>query len=94
MFKKVAFLCVNPLENFLPPAFQGNVRDYYQWMRGEALLREENLYCQERIEIYGEPKIPYGKKVFGESAETLQLLYVKSCQKKIRVIKVFEGLLY
>lgn len=83
MFKKVAFLCVNPLENFLPPAFQGNVRDYYQWMRGEALLREENLYCQERIEIYGESKIPYGKKVFGESAETLQLLYVKSCQKKI-----------
>ena len=83
MFKKVAFLCVNPLENFLPPAFQGNVRDYYQWTREEALLREENLYCQEKVEIYGETEIPYGKKIFGENVETLQLLYVKSCQKEI-----------
>lgn len=83
MFKKVAFLCVNPLENFLPPSFQGYIRDYYQWTRREALLREENLYCQEKIEIYGQTEIPYGKRMFGENAETLQLLYVKSRQKEV-----------
>lgn len=83
MLKKVAFLCVNPLGNFLPPAFQGRVRDYYQWTRNEALLREENLYCQEKIEVYGESGIPYGKKMFGEREETLQLLYVQSRQESV-----------
>lgn len=83
MFKKIAFLCVNPLENFLPPALQGYIKDYYQWARSEVLLREENLYCQEKIEAYGETKIPYGKKMFGEREETLQLLYVQSSQKEL-----------
>ncbi len=83
MFKKIAFLCVNPLENFLPKTLQGCIRDYYQWMRTEALLREENLYCQEKIEAYGETRIPYGKRMFGEREETLQLLYLQSSQKEL-----------
>lgn len=83
MFKKIAFLCVNPLEKFLPPTFQSYIREHYEWARSEALLREENLYCQEKIDNYGETKIPYGKRVFGEQAETLQLLYVQSSQKEI-----------
>ena len=83
MFKKIAFLCVNPLGNFLPPTLQGGIRECYQWTRSEALLREENLYCQEKIEVYGESKIPYGKTMFGECRETLQLLYVQSSQKEI-----------
>ena len=89
MFKKIAFLCVNPLGNFLPPTLQGAIRECYQWTRSEALLREENLYCQEKIEVYGEPKIPYGKNMFGECGETLQLLYVQSSQKEI-LEKVFS----
>lgn len=83
MLKKIAFLCVNPWENFLPPTFQGCIKDYYQWIRSQALLREENLYCQEKVEVYGETEIPYGKKLFGEREETLQLLYVQSSQKGI-----------
>ena len=83
MFKKIVFLCVNPLGNFLPPTLQGCIRDYYQWTRSEALLREENLYCQEKIEPYGEARIAYGKRMFGEREETLQLLYVQSSQKEL-----------
>ena len=83
MFKKIAFLSLNPLENFLPPALQGSIRDFYLWTLQEALLREENLYCQEKIETYGEARIPYGKRMFGEREETLQLLYVKSNQKEL-----------
>lgn len=89
MFKKIAFLCVNPLGNFLQPALQGCIRECYQWTRSEALLREENLYCQEKIEVYGETKIPYGKNMFGEQAETLQLLYVQSGRKEL-LEKVFS----
>ena len=81
MNKKIAFLCLNPWETFLPPTFQRCVKDYYQWTRRQALLREESLYCQEKIEVYGEPKISRGKKAFGENEETLQLLYVQSSQK-------------
>ncbi|MBO5160565.1 MAG: hypothetical protein J6B94_13475 [Lachnospiraceae bacterium] len=83
MNKKIAFLCLNPWETFLPPTFQRCVKDYYQWTRRQALLREESLYCQEKIEVYGEPKISRGKKAFGENEETLQLLYVQSSQKEI-----------
>ena len=83
MLRKIAFLCVNPWENFLSSAFQKGIRDYYHWTRSEALLREENLYCQEKIEVYGETEIPYGKKLFGERKETLQLLYVQSSQKEL-----------
>ena len=48
MFKKIVFLSLNPLENFLPPTLQGSIREHYQWTLQEALLREENLYCQEK----------------------------------------------
>ena len=89
MFKKIAFLCVNPLGNFLRPTLQGCIRECYQWTRSEALLREENLYCQEKIEVYGETKIPYGKNMFGERAETLQLLYLQSSRKEL-LEKVFS----
>lgn len=83
MFKKIAFLSLNPLENFLPSTFHDYIRDYYQWILGEALLREDSLYCQEKIETYGEAGTLYGKGMFGEKKETLQLLYVKSNQKEL-----------
>lgn len=83
MFKKIAFLCVNPLGNFFSSTLQGCIKECYQRTRSEALLREENLYCQEKIETYGEARIPYGKRMFGEREETLQLLYVKSNQKEL-----------
>ena len=89
MFKKIAFLCVNPLGNFFSSALQGCIKECYQRIRSEALLREENLYCQEKIEVYGETKIPYGKNMFGEREGTLQLLYVQSSQKEI-LEKVFS----
>lgn len=80
---KIAFLCVNPWENFLPSVSQGGIRDYYRWMRSQALLREETLYCQEKVEVYGESKIPYGSQLFAEKEGILQLLYVQSSQKEL-----------
>lgn len=89
MFKKIAFLCVNPLGNFFSSTLQGCIKECYQRTRSEALLREENMYCQEKIEVYGESGISYGKNLFGEQAETMQLLYVQSGQKEI-LEKVFS----
>ena len=83
MFKKIAFLSLNPLENLLPSTFHDYIKDYYQWTLSEALLREERLYCQEKIETYGEAGSLYGKGMFGETKETLQLLYLKSRQKEV-----------
>ena len=79
MLKKIAFLSVNPLENFLPPTLQGCIKDHYQWMRSEALLREENLYCQEKIEPYGETGIPY---------QTLINLYLDDCAARKKELDI------
>ncbi len=89
MLNKIAFLCVNPWESFLPAAFQGYIKSYYQWICKETLLREETMYCQERIALYGEPEMPLREKLFQNKKGAPQLLYVQSHQKEL-LQKVFK----
>lgn len=89
MLNKIVFLCVNPWESFLPAAFQGCTRSYYQWICEETPLREEMMYCQEQIALYGEPEILQGEQLFEERKGVLQIIYVQSHQKEL-LQKVFE----
>lgn len=90
MLNKIAFLCVNPWERFLPVAFQSCGREYYQWMCSQALLRDFRPYCREWIETYGETGNFEGRELFTECGNELQFLYVQSNRRQL-VEKVFEA---
>lgn len=87
--KRIVILCVDPWESFLPPTFQSYGREYYQWAADLPLLREENSYCQERIEIYGESESFQRKEIFLEGEKKQQILYVQSNRKEV-LEEVFE----
>lgn len=78
MENKIAFLCVNPWENFLSPIFQSSSREYYHWIREMVVLQKIKPYCQELLEIYGEYKFSDAEKLFSDRRKGLQLLYVQS----------------
>lgn len=87
MLEKIVFLCVNPWEGFLAPAFQSSGREYFQWIRKQALLKNMKITSREKMEIYGE--IQREKELFSKTETRLQLLYVQSHQKKL-LEKVFH----
>ena len=86
MLGKIVFLCVNPWEGFLAPAFQSSGREYFQWICKQALLKNMKITSGEKIEIYGE--LQHEKELFSKTETRLQLLYVQSHQKKL-LEKVF-----
>ena len=87
MENKIAFLCVNPWENFLSPVFQSSSREYYRWIREIVVLQKIKLYCQEWIEIYGEQKYSDADNFFSDHKKGLQLLYVQSnCSRVIEEV--------
>lgn len=87
MENKIAFLCVNPWENFLPSVFQSSSREYYLWMREMVVLQKIKPYCRERLEIYGEQKNSDAEKLFSDHRKGLQLLYVQSsCSRVIEAV--------
>lgn len=83
MLNKVAFLCVNPWEKFLSPALQSYSRNYYQWLKAVADLKNIKLHCREYIDIYGAGVKEVEKELFLKECETFQLLYVQSDRREI-----------
>ena len=76
MLEKIVFLCVDPWEGFLAPAFQNCGREYFQWIYKQALLKKVNVTFREKKEIYGE--IQTTGDLFLRAGNQLQLLYVCS----------------
>lgn len=89
MSKKIAFLCANPWESFLPPHFQGRSKAYYDYVCSDELLREEMVYCKEYIDIYGENHKRERETLFDAENEFPEILYVQSHQKHI-LQEIFE----
>lgn len=89
MWNKIAFLCADPWESFLPSAFQSCGREYYQWIQEMTVLREVNSYCREHLEIYGETEVSGGAELFPECRKCLQLLYVQSGRRQM-IEQVFQ----
>ena len=89
MLKKIAFLCVTPMEGFLSSAFQSNVREYYQWMYDKIRLKSVDFYCRERIEAYGEAGVRNAEELFLPEEDITQLLYIQSNRKEL-LKEVFE----
>lgn len=83
MLNKVAFLCADPWERFLPEAFQSYSRMYYQWVKKLAVLKNIKLCCKEYIDIYGEAEGCCENELFSEEGGKLQLLYVQSGRKEL-----------
>ena len=86
---KIAFLCVTPLEGFLTYAFQSSVREYYQWLYEEALLKRIRIRCKKQIEVYGEKVENKVSQLFEPPADDLQLLYIQSHQNEV-IKEVFK----
>lgn len=89
MLNKVAFLCANPWEKFLPASFQSYSRNYYQWIKEMASLKNIKLHCREYIDFYGDLVGEPEKELFFENSENLQLLYVQSDRREL-LEKIFR----
>lgn len=89
MLNKVAFLCVNPWEKFLPSAFQSYSKSYYEWIKEMAVLKNVKSHCREYIDFYGVLSKESDCEPFLESCDKLQLLYVQSARKEL-LEKVFR----
>lgn len=75
---KIAFLCVNPWENFLPSSFQSCGKEYYRRVKEHALSCRMMPDCREYVEIYGEPVRMQKEPFFSPQDDLLQLRYVQS----------------
>lgn len=83
MSKKIAFLCLNPWESFLPPHFQGRSKAYYDYVCSAELLKEEMMYCKEHIEVYGENHKREQTPLFEAADDLPEILYVQSHQESV-----------
>lgn len=86
---KIAFLCVTPMEGFLSPAFQSSVREYYQWIHDQAVVKSAGFQCREHIDTYGEAEKHNKAELFVPTEERKQLLYIQSNRGEL-VKEVFE----
>lgn len=89
MFKKIAFICANPLEKLLPTVSMGNVKEYYEWIYEQAVLLAEEPCCLNWIELYGNPPEKEMEELFLKDQRKLQLLYVQSHRRGL-LEKVYE----
>ena len=83
MHTKIAVVCTNPWEKFLPVISQSNAKKYYEWLREQAVLREENPYCKEKIAMYGDMPNANQETLFSEEKEEFQILYLQTNQEKL-----------
>ncbi len=83
MYKKIAVVCMNPWETFLPEISQSNAKKYYEWLHQQAVLREVNPYCKEKIELYGDSSSEKQEALFSEETEELQFIYIQTKQEKL-----------
>lgn len=78
MMNKIAFLCVNPWERFLPHAFQSCGKEYYSFVKKMAFSGNRAPDCREYVEMYGEPVRMPEEPFFSVEDDFLQLRYVQS----------------
>ena len=83
MFNKVAILCADPWEKFLPAAFQSYSRNYYQWIKTMAARKNIKVHCKEYVDTYGAAVELEEKKLFLEECADFQLLYVQSDRQRL-----------
>ena len=83
MRTKIAVVCTNPWEKFLPVISQSNAKKYYEWLREQAVLREENTHCKEKIAMYGDMPNANQDNLFSEEKEEFQILYLQTNQEKL-----------
>ena len=83
MLNKVAFLCADPWESFLPAVSQSYSKSYYQWVRELAVLKSVKLCCREYIETYGAFDENAECSLFLDNSDRLQLLYVQSARREL-----------
>ena len=76
MIRKIAFLCVNPWESFLPLFSRGNAQDHYQWICQEAVQRKTGPCCMQIIEHYGED-LWEEKRQYPESFSKMPVTFLK-----------------
>lgn len=79
---KIAVVCANPWEAFLPPMFQGNAKEFYLWLFEQSKRFNKRLLGLEEIERYGDSIFQKKDKVFEEKVDNLQIFYVQSHQKE------------
>lgn len=87
MKNKIAFICLNPWEIFLSHRFFFHVKEYYDWFCKQVLLLKRQLYCEEKIEVYGDP-LWNPQEFFWKEYDVLQAMYVQ-CSN----LKPLEGML-
>lgn len=83
MNRKIAIVCANPWETFLPPVSQGNAKKYYQWLHEQADSHKFVHCCQEKTAPYGDILSPASELSFLEDTTGTQFLYVQLKQKDL-----------
>lgn len=80
---KIAVVCANPWENFLPFQCQGNARFFYQWLCEQSRQFHVHSRKREQMEMYGDLSLPDREAVFKEKTENLQIVYIQSHRREI-----------
>ena len=89
MYKKIAVVCTNPWERFLPFVLQSNAKKYYEWLHKQAVLRKENSYFREKITLYGDLIEAKQEPFFSEAIQGFQIIYIQTRHEEM-LGKVFQ----
>ena len=79
---KIAVVCANPWETFLPSGCQGNARFFYQW-----LCNRSQQFClpsrqAKQVELYGTPPVSTPDTLFDKENKNLQIVYIESHRRE------------
>ena len=80
---KIAVVCANPWETFLPFQCQGNARFFYRW-----LCKQSRRFCinsreEEQVAMYGVTPISNKNAAFETKNRNLQIVYIQSHRREI-----------
>lgn len=76
MKNKIAFICLNPWENLLSHRCFSHVREYYEWFTERMRWANQKLWCEERVEAYGETN-RNSTNLMWKADEEIQVLYIQ-----------------
>ncbi len=89
MFNKVAFLCVDPWEQFLSPIMQSHSRKYYELIKMLMQQKKIKIRSREYRDLYGESRSCEPFEIFEKNTELFQVVYIQSSRKTF-LEKVFQ----
>ena len=80
---KIAVVCANPWETFLPFQCQGNARFFYRW-----LCKQSRRFCinsreEEQVAMYGVTPVSNKNAAFETKNRNLQIVYIQSHRREI-----------